>query len=236
MYHSARGLVIAGCLSGEKDDVGLAALVDELVAAVGADVTLRARTGGRPVGATVPKALAELRRRGVRRALVVTTHVADGALQRACAEDVRAAAPGFDGLRLAAPLLAGPEDRATVARALDAALPARPGRTVALAGHRGPECERALAALERALRNVGRDDVMLGVPDALGARLSEAPGREVLLAPLLMALGHHARRDVLVDLRAELERRGLAVEAWPHALAELPSVRALVVAHAVAAL
>lgn len=232
MSHPLRGLVIAGCLSGERGDAGVAALVAELRAAVGADVTLRARTGGRPVGMTVPEALDELRRRGARMALVVTTHVADGRLQRACADAVRAAAPGFEALRLAPPLLAGEKDLEAVARALDAALPARPGRVVALAGHRGAECEAALARLERALRACGREDMLVGAPGPLAARVAGGPAREVLLGPMLMALGHHARHDVLEGLRGELERAGARVGTWPHALAELPAIRALVVAHA----
>ena len=40
-------LVIAGCLSGEEGDAGVAALVRELTEAIGADVVVRARTGGR---------------------------------------------------------------------------------------------------------------------------------------------------------------------------------------------
>ena len=72
----------------------MAALVDGLAAAGGADMTLRARTGGRPVGRALPDVLAELRSGGVRRALVVTTHVVDGRLQRAAASAVRDAARG----------------------------------------------------------------------------------------------------------------------------------------------
>lgn len=233
------GLVIAGCLSGEKNDAGVAALVGELADATGAGVVLRARTGGRPVGTDVPSALEELRARGVRRALVATTHVADGILQRACREAVRSAAAGFDSLRLAPPLLCTGEDFGLLAEALDGAIPCVPGRVVALAGHRGEEVEAALVALERALRERGRDDVLVGAPASLAARLGAPEGRggarEVLLGPCLMALGAHARRDVLVDLRDELEGLGIAVTPWPHSLAELPQVRALVVSHALAA-
>lgn len=226
------GLVIAGCLSGEKNDAGVAALVGELSRAVPADVCLRARTGGRPVGPAVPEALAELRVRGVRRALVVTTHVADGELQRACAEAVRAAASGFDELRLARPLLAGAEDLAVVAAALDEAIPARPGRVVALAGHRGAECAAAFAGLSRALAARGREDVVVVAQDCLLARVAERTEREVLLGPFLMAMGTHARRDVLVGLRSSLELAGHEVGTWPHSLAELPAIRSLVCAHA----
>ena len=232
---SRYALVIAGCLSGERGDAGVAALVDELAAAVGADTVARARTGGRPVGAALPEVLGDLRGRGVRRALVVTTHVADGRLQREAAGAACAAAPGFDELRLAPPLLASEGDLAAVARALDTALPAEPGRTVALAGHRGAECEAALARLEAALRAVGRGDALVDAPERLAARLGARPGRRVLLGPFLMALGRHARRDVLGDLRARLEGAGLDVAGWPHSLAELPAVRALVIAHALAA-
>lgn len=225
-----RALVIAGCLSGEKSDAGVVALVDELAAAVGADMTLRARTGGRPVGRALPDVLAELRSGGVRRALVVTTHVADGRLQRAAASAVRDAAPGFESLGLAPPLLAGERDHAAVAAALDEALPARPGRVVALAGHRGPECEAALAGIEGALRERGRGDVLVGAPERLVARL-EGSAPKVLLGPFLMALGHHARHEVLGELA-----RSLSADVWPHALAELPAIRRLVISHAMSSL
>lgn len=225
-----RALVIAGCLSGEKNDAGVAALVDGLAAAVGADMTLRARTGGRPVGRALPDVLAELRSGGVRRALVVTTHVADGRLQRAAASAVRDAAPGFESLGLAPPLLAGERDHAAVAAALDEALPARPGRVVALAGHRGPECEAALAGIEGALRERGRGDVLVGAPERLVARL-EGSAPKVLLGPFLMALGHHARHEVLGELA-----RSLSADVWPHALAELSAIRRLVISHAMSSL
>ena len=208
----------------------MAALVDGLASAVGADMTLRARTGGRPVGRALPDVLAELRSGGVRRALVVTTHVADGRLQRAAASAVRDAAPGFESLGLAPPLLAGERDHAAVAAALDEALPARPGRVVALAGHRGPECEAALAGIEGALRERGRGDVLVGAPERLVARL-EGPAPKVLLGPFLMALGHHARHEVLGELA-----RSLSADVWPHALAELSAIRRLVISHAMSSL
>ena len=219
-------LVIAGCLSGEKNDAGVAARGEELGAGVGASAAVRARTGGRPVGPSLPDVLDDLRRNGARRVLVATTHVANGRLQREAADAVRAAAPGFDELRLAPPLLADEKDHAVVAAALDAALPAQPGRVVALAGHRGPECAAAFARLEAALHARGRADVLVGSPDLLRERLRGRPERTVLLAPLLMSLGHHARHDVLDDLAG-----ALSAQTWPHSLAELPAIRALVVAH-----
>ena len=225
-------LVIAGCLSGERGDAGVAALVGELAAAVGADVVLRARTGGRPVGQSLPEVLDDLRREGARRVLVATTHVADGLLQREAASAVCAAAPGFESLRLAPPLLATEKDRELVARALDAALPAAPGRVVALAGHRGAECQEAFAGLELALCRRGRDDLLVDAPERLPSRLRERTEHAVLLGPILMALGHHAHHDVLGDLRDELARSGARVTPWPHSLAELPEVRRLVVSHA----
>lgn len=220
-------LVIAGCLSGEEGDAGVAALVRELAAAVDASVMMRARTGGRPMGVSLPEALADLRARGARRVLVATTHVVDGRLQREAAAAVRAAAPGFEKIRLAPPLLACEGDFAAVVVALDEALPARPDCAVAFAGHRGPECEAAFAQLEGALRARGRNDALVDSPGRLPARLRCRPERETLLAPLLMSLGHHARHDVLEELAQRL-----SAQTWPHSLAELPAVRALVVDHA----
>ena len=204
----------------------MSALVCELAAAVGAGVVVRARTGGRPVGVALPNALADLRRSGVRRVLVATTHVADGRLQRDAETAVRAAVPGFDELRLAPPLLAAEKDYVAVAAALDKALSPTPNRVVALAGHRGPECEASFALLEAALRARGRTDALVDSPARLVARL-EVVQQEVLLAPFLMALGHHARHDVLERLAS-----ALSANVWPHSLAELPAVRALVIDHA----
>lgn len=220
-------LVIAGCLSGEEGDAGIAALVRELTAAVGASVTVRARTGGRPVGASLPEALADLRARGAQRVLVATTHVIDGRLHREAASAARAAASGFEKIRLAPPLLACEEDFAAVAVALDEALPARPGCVVAFAGHRGPECEAAFAQLEGALHARGRNDVLVDSAGRLPARLRDRFGHETLLAPLLMSLGHHARHDVLEELAQRL-----SAQTWPHSLAELPAIRSLIVNHA----
>ena len=220
----ADALVIAGCLSGEKDDGGVVELVRELSAAAGVDVVLRARTGGRPVGASLPEVLALLAQDGVRRALVVTTHVANGQLQRGAEAAVAAAAPSFDELRLAPPLLDGEKDHAAVAAALDEALPARAGRVIALAGHRGAECEAAFARLEDALRARGRTDVLVDAPDRLPARVARRSEGAVLLGPLLMALGHHARHDVLERLASTL-----SADVWPHSLAELPAIRSLIV-------
>lgn len=229
-------LVVAGCLSGERDDVGVAALVDDLAAAAGAERVVRARTGGRAVGPSVAEVLAELRDRGERRVLVVTTHVCLGRLQRDCAAELARVAADFDEMRLAAPLLAGVGDLRAVAAALAATLPAQPGRVVALAGHRGAECAAVFARLEHTFAETGRPDVLVGSPEDLTTRLPGLPERKVLLAPMLMALGHHARHDVLVDLRGRLKAAGLVVTPWPHALAGLPAVRALVVKHALAAL
>ena len=117
-----------------------------------------------------------------------------------------------------------------MAAALDEALPARPGRVVALAGHRGPECEAALAGIEGALRERGRGDVLVGAPERLVARL-EGSAPKVLLGPFLMALGHHARHEVLGELA-----RSLSADVWPHALAELPAIRRLVISHAMSSL
>ncbi|HBO61421.1 MAG TPA: hypothetical protein DD645_01815, partial [Olsenella sp.] len=111
-----------------------------------------------------------------------------------------------------------------------------PGRVVALAGHRGRECAAAFDQLGRALAGLGREDVVVGTPESLPGLLEARAEGEVLLAPLLMALGTHARRDVLAGLAGRLRASGTFVIPWPHSLSELPAVRELVVAHALSTL
>lgn len=223
------GLVVAGCGSPEPVPDGLLA---EAAREVRAEVVLAARSGGRGEGPGVPEALLRLRRAGVDRAVVATTHLVAGAVHRRCALDAARAARLFPELRLARPLLAGEKDVRAVASALSAALPARAGRAVVLAGHAGEAAGLAHLALEHALWAAGRGDALVGAPEDLARAALPGGAREVLLAPLAMGLGTHARRDVLGGLRRALEARGVGVEARSTCLLDLPAVRALLLAHA----
>ncbi|MBM6774532.1 sirohydrochlorin cobaltochelatase, partial [Olsenella profusa] len=224
------GLVMAGCASPEPVP---APLLAEAAHAVGADadVALSARSGGRGAGPGVAEALLQLRRAGVDRAVVATTHLVAGAVHERCVHDAGRAVRLFPELLLAPPLLAGEKDVRAVASALFAALPARAGRALVLAGHAGEAASLAYLALEHALWAAGRTDVLVGEPEGLARAALPGDAREVLLAPLSMGLGVHARRDVLGGLRAALEARGVGVEARALCLLDLPAVRVLLLDH-----
>lgn len=208
-------------------------LLSEAAHAAGAcpGAALAVRSGGRGAGPGVPEGLMSLRRAGVERVVVASTHLVAGDVHARCALDVARAAALFPELLLAPPLLSREGDVRAVAAALGEALPPRPGRALLLAGHAGDAASLAHLSLEHALWADGRTDALVGDPRAL-ARAPLPPGvREVLLAPLSMGFGVHARRDFLGGLRPALEARGLAVEVREGCLLDLPAVRALLLAH-----
>ena len=197
---------------GSADPAGradLAALEDVLAASVPQLPVLRAvsspavRRRLAQAGQAVPstaEAMAELAARGVTELLVLPTHLVPGSDFAALQADA-AAAPRFAALKMAQPLLADPAARAELARLLAAGGPA--GNALLLAGHGadGPagQCYRALA---RDLQTAGGGRVLLGVlrgepgfAPALAA-LQTGGWRQVVLQPLLLTAGTHARREI----------------------------------------
>lgn len=198
-------------------------------------------------GVSVPDvggALEALWRAGVRRVTVSSTHLVDGRAYAALREAVRSAAPLFDEVRLAAPLIAGGADAAALARAIDAHVSARPHAAVVLVGHGAAGAgELAYLALGYALHGLGRRDVHLGllsgepscdaVLDALGAQ--PAACRTVTLVPLMLAAAGHIERDIAGAGPASWERRleaaGFAVEVRAEGLGAWPEAHGLAVRH-----
>ena len=171
-------------------------------------------------GVTVPcvaDALEELWAAGVRDVTVAVTHVVGGASYRSACRAVRAKAPLFDAVHLAAPLLSSAEDAETLAQAIDARYPRCEHAAVVLVGHGADGVgQLAYAALGYALHLRGRDDVMIGAlrgePSRAAVRgaLERMGARDVALAPLMVAPGIHAQRDVL----------GTTGESWAHLLSD----------------
>ena len=195
---------------GSADPAGradLAALEDVLAASVPQLPVLRAvsspavRRRLTQAGQAVPshaEAMAELADQGVTELLVLPTHLVPGSDFAALQADATAAAPRFAALKMAQPLLADPAARAELARLLVTRCPA--GNALLLAGHGadGPagQCYRALA---RDLQTAGGGRVLLGVlrgEPGFAPALQTGGWRQVVLQPLLLTAGTHARREI----------------------------------------
>lgn len=196
-------------------------------------------------GETVPcvaDALEELWAAGVRDVTVAVTHVVDGVSYRSACRAVRAKAPLFDAVHLAAPLLSSAEDAEALAWAIDARYPRCEHAAVVLAGHGVDGVgQLAYAALGYALYLHGRDDVVIGAlrgePSYAAVRgaLERMGARDVALAPLMVAPGVHAQRDVLGKTGESWARllsdAGFRVQATACGLGAWPEVHQLAIGH-----
>lgn len=200
----------------------------------------------------VERAVGELAAAGAACLVVAGAFLSAGEVWGSVVDRARAAArrQGLGAVVAARPPLSGAEGVRDLARVLAEALPQEEGRAVALVCHgtRDAGCDLGPLALAGALAELGRHDVLLGtladggsVVRVLGA-LRERGLDRVLLVPLVMAMGTHARRDVLgtgpLSWRSRLAAAGVHVEAPPawSGVAALPGARRLLADGLVAAL
>jgi glyoxylase-like metal-dependent hydrolase (beta-lactamase superfamily II) len=147
----------------------------------------------------------------------------------------------FTTLELGEPLLSRPADNQQLLYALLMDLHVPAGTQLVLVGHGSPDTHNpAYEALQAHIDKEGLP-IHVGVfaegeqPDfaAVLQRLQAQPDKNVLLAPLLLANGYHARRDILGDApeswQSRLTAAGYAVTASDHGLGEYPGVRQLFV-------
>ena len=196
--------------------------------------------------ADVAGALDDLARAGVCEVAVASAHLVAGGSYRALADAASWAEARGCAVRVAAPLLADADDAICLARALTDRYPAEPGRAVVLVGHGAAgAAQLSYAALQAYLAAQGRADVLVGTlrgrpgAEEVMAELAALGCRRVLLAPLMLAAGVHAARDIggtgAGSWCVRLAAAGYEVTVAPEGLAELPAVRELAVRHVLAA-
>ena len=146
-------------------------------------------------------------------------------------------AGAFRSLDLSPPLLDGPGDITAVARLLlERHRDLAPGDALALMGHgTGHRGDFAYGALDCAFRDMGRDDVLVSTIeggsgiDGLRRRLAALGPRRVVLRPLLMTVGDHAKNDMAGGAETSwknlLAADGYQVTCVMEGLSQLPGIR-----------
>ena len=203
---------------------------------------------GRPMGG-ISDGLAKLAKDGVKVVRVQSLHVMAGeefsALERAVLIDLQKNPGRFEAVYLGRPMLESEADAQALASAILEDTKALRGKNTALVlmGH-GQEHGRAGLTFEgvRALfHNQDKHVFMATVEgersfDDLLKELKAAKVKSVVIAPLMLVAGDHARNDLAgdeADSRAsQLKAAGFKVTANLKGLGQVPGARALLVQHA----
>lgn len=196
----------------------------------------------------VPTALARLKSEGFTDVVIQPTHMMNGDEYDKLCTQAGPYADGFERLIIGRPLLSAVEDYKAVAEAVLAELPdKREDTALVFMGH-GTEhhANAAYAQLEYVLRDLGRRDVLIGTVEGYPGleevlrRLGEQPNvRRIILYPLMVVAGDHARNDLAGEGEdswlSRLTALGYEVGSHLRGLGEYPGIRTLFTAHARAA-
>ncbi len=201
---------------------------------------------GRPVG-SISEGLDKLAKEGVRVVRVQSLHVMAGeefsALERAVLLNVKAHPGRFEAVYLGRPLLEGQGDAASVREAVLKAAKRKPGVLLGLMAH-GQAKDRAGLAFEGVRASFREADPLAYLATVEGTRsfekllpeLKAQKGRQILLMPLMIVAGDHARNDLAGSeadsWASRLKAEGFSVESQLSGLGELAEIRALFVRHA----
>ena len=203
---------------------------------------------GQPVGG-ISDGMAQLAKDGVKVVRVQSLHVLGGeefsALERAVLLDVSKHPGRFDAVFLGRPLLESRADAQELAAILLADTKKARGKNTALVlmGH-GQSHGRADLAFEGVCAVFKAADKKVHMATVEGARtfedllkeLKAAKVKQVVLAPLMLVAGDHARNDLAGDEEdswaSQLKKAGIKVDAHLNGLGEMPGTAAIFVRHA----
>ncbi len=178
-------------------------------------------------------AFGALRKEQVTDVIVLSTQLIAGEeYDKVCA--AAEAEKGFDSIFVTKPLLSDENDFAQVLGIIDSWVGRRPEEAVILAGHGTEHPANAVyGALDRYAKENGFADYYVGTieaqPDLKSAlRAVKEKGYEnVLITPLLLVAGDHAKNDIAVEWVKAFEENGFHVRVRLAGLGEYEGVRRL---------
>jgi sirohydrochlorin cobaltochelatase len=196
----------------------------------------------------VARALESLADDGCEDVLIQPSHVLNGEEFDKLCELAEPFAGKFERLTIGAPLLTEVNDYLELAAALISELPERREDTaIVWMGHgTGHHANAVYAMLEYVLHDLGRGDVHIGtvegyptIEEVVRRVREHAEAKKVLLLPLMIVAGDHAKNDLAGEeddsWRSRFEREGYEVSCRLEGLGENEAVRRIFVRHALEA-
>lgn len=182
--------------------------------------------------------LEQLKAEGYTHVLIQSSNIIDGVEMESLREEAVAYGPYFKEIRVGIPLLYSPEDYEAVITAVSS-LGGDNGASVLLVGHGTYMPNTAqYAMLDYMLKvkglthwSVGTIEGYPSFDEAL-SMLKKESGKIVRLIPFMFVAGEHAKNDIAVDWKDELEKQGYQVEVLMEGLGENPAIQDIIVRHA----
>lgn len=196
----------------------------------------------------VKEAMEHMLKDGITEVLVQPTHVMNGVENDLMKEDVLTYANQFQSVVFGTPLLTTEEDNELVVKAIAKAFPAVGDKETALVlmGHGTEHYANAVyAALDYRFKDMEHENVIVGTVEGypgiaqVEKQLEKYAPKKVVLAPLMIVAGDHAKNDMAGDepdsWKTIISQKGYEVEAILKGLGEYESIRHIFVEHAKAA-
>ena len=171
-------------------------------------------------------ALEQLHSEGINRVVVQPTHLLYGYEYDKLKAEAEEFSDRFEKLIVGKPLLAGSSDILRFAEEIAETHPQQKEAAVVYMGHGTEHFANAVyPALQTALQLAGRSDIHIGTVEGWPGlteilRQLKKPCK-VKLLPLMLVAGDHARKDMAVDWKQELEKAGHTVQCEFTGLGEL---------------
>ena len=185
------------------------------------------------------EALEALEKAGAKEVMVQPTHLICGEEFDRLAAVVGEHRERFSSLKLGLPLLAGEKDIQDVAEMLTACFPQEEETALVLMGHgTSHPADKVYRQIQAAFELLGREDVFVGcVEGSLGIpSLSPNRWKKVMLAPLMLVAGDHAKNDMAGEesdsWKSRFQEQGFQVEITLKGLGEYPEIQEMYLRHA----
>ncbi|MDO5406961.1 MAG: sirohydrochlorin cobaltochelatase [Eubacteriales bacterium] len=196
---------------------------------------------------TVEEAMRRMIADGVTRVIVQPTHIINGIENDWMKRDVQKLADRFACVRFGVPLLTDEADSERVIRGLMEEFSGlEPDTALVFMGHGTAHYANAIyAALDYQFKDMGYEHVFVGTVEAypsletLKKKIRAGGYRRVILTPLMIVAGEHAKCDMAGDeedsWKCQLEREGLEVTCVVKGLGEYEFIRQIFADHGKAA-
>ncbi len=176
--------------------------------------------------------LKQLHKDGYTHVIIQSSNIIDGIEMESLRQDVHEVEKDFKEIRIGKPLLYGKEDYEQVIDALMPSLPAQ--GAIVLVGHGTyTPITAAYTMVDYMLKAKGYTHAHVGTIEGYPAfedvlrMLKAGQEKTVTLVPFMFVAGEHAKNDIAVDWKNDLEAEGYTVNVYAKGLGENPAIQDL---------